>query len=74
MNMKDQLNGKVLRFTPTGNSHIDAILYAVVEASTGYHNANEWDEPGMNGEPSYVQLIQQAADEAADKMDNSNAS
>jgi hypothetical protein len=74
MNMKNHLNGKVLQFQPTGNPHIDAILYAVVEASTGYHNANEWDEPGMDGEPSYVELIQRAADEAADVMDNKNAS
>jgi hypothetical protein len=51
-------------FEPTGNDTIDAILEAVAMAGKGCHHTEDWgikDDAGL----SYVQKIQNAADEAA---------
>jgi hypothetical protein len=56
----------ILDFKYTGNDAVDSILKAVADAAAGYHNANLWNEEGSgnNGE-SYIDLIQIAADKAA---------
>lgn len=48
-------------FTPTGCLPVDRILSAVASAGQGYHNTEDWNE----GNPSPVEKIQAAADEAA---------
>lgn len=54
-------------FAPTGVREIDEILSAVACAGKAYHHTDSWgDEDGS--EPSYIQLIQEAADRAAAKM------
>lgn len=51
-------------FESTGNSGIDAILKAVAAAGEGHHHTENWaDTNGDN--PSYVDNIQSAANEAA---------
>lgn len=51
-------------FAATGVREIDEILSAVACAGKSYHHTEYWsDAPG--GEPSYVELIQEAADRAA---------
>jgi hypothetical protein len=51
-------------FTPTGVRSIDEILSAVACAGKAYHNTCHWGDDDES-EPSYAQLIQEAADRAA---------
>lgn len=58
-----------VRFKETGIKEIDLILERVYSASRAYHHTSGWLEPydelkGENSE-TYVDMIQQAADEAA---------
>lgn len=53
-------------FVPTGVKAVDRILSAVACAGKGFHHTEDWnDELDYYGGKSYVDLIQQAADEAA---------
>jgi hypothetical protein len=54
-----------LSFSGTGSPLIDAILQALESAGDAYHNTVQWDEPAEEGGPSYIELIQQAANAAA---------
>jgi len=55
-------------FAPTGNPDIDLILAAVAAAGKGYHNTEDWEDERYCGGPSYIDLIQEAARLAAEKM------
>lgn len=54
-------------FTPTGVREIDEILSAVACAGKSYHHTENWSDSD-DGEPSWAELIQEAADRAAKKM------
>ena len=57
-------------FDPTGNDAIDRILMAVAWAGKAYHHTDMWNDDsdfGSNGEPTPVDMIQAAANEAAQK-------
>ncbi len=51
-------------FEPTGCDPVDAILEAVARAGKGYHHTESWAD-SYDGNPSYVDKIQSAANEAA---------
>ncbi|MCK5612541.1 hypothetical protein KAR91_62295 [Candidatus Pacearchaeota archaeon] len=55
-----------LYFNKTGNAHIDKILSVLEGAGNAYHHTSEWDDEqdSLNGK-SYLDLIQDAADDAA---------
>lgn len=56
-------------FEPTGVEAIDRILCSVSSAGKAYHHTESWGEPiDRKSATSYVDLIQQAANEAADKL------
>lgn len=59
-------------FTPTGVDEIDKILSAICFAGKGYHHTEGWSEDkedyGDYTGGSYVAWIQNAANEAAKKM------
>lgn len=50
-------------FAPTGDPAIDLILAAVASAGKGYHHTDGWSDDSLG--PSYIELIQEAADRAA---------
>ena len=57
-------------FEPTGVEAIDRILCSVASAGKAYHHTESWSEP-INSQAdmrSHVDLIQQAANEAAEKL------
>lgn len=54
-------------FRSTGIREIDEILSAVACAGKSYHHTSEWGDTG-DGEPSWAEIIQEAADRAAAKM------
>ena len=56
-----------LDFKYTGVKEVDDILAALESAGSGYHNTSQWDEK-EDGEQSYIEMIQEAADKCADKM------
>jgi hypothetical protein len=59
-----RMNAYYYGFTATGVRIVDEILSAVACAGKGYHNTDQWaDDDG--DDPSYAQLIQEAADRAA---------
>lgn len=51
-------------FSATGERVIDEILSAVACAGKAYHHTDNWNDSD-DGEPSYAELIQEAADRAA---------
>ena len=55
-------------FYETGVREIDEILSAVACAGKGYHHTESWGDKAYDGGPSYVELIQEAAVRAADKI------
>lgn len=50
-------------FASTGDPKIDLILAAVAAAGKGYHNTEFWSDDDDG--PSYIDLIQEAANRAA---------
>ena len=65
-----RMNSYYFSFDPTGVPEIDAILSAVAYAAKAYHSTEHWNESGYQfGEGrSYVELIQAAANEAANRL------
>lgn len=56
-------------FSPTGVREIDEILSAVACAGKSYHHTQDWsDWSHEHGEPSWAEIIQEAADRAAEKF------
>lgn len=65
-----RLNAYYFGFESTGSPAIDAILSAVAYAGKGYHNTESWGDESRWGEGrSYVDVIQAAANEAANRVD-----
>lgn len=60
-----RMNAYYYSFRRTGVIEIDRILSAVASAGKGYHHTESWAYVGSDGEPSYIDLIQGAADKAA---------
>lgn len=61
-----RMNAYFYSFTPTGVEGIDKILSAVAQAGKAFHHTNQWSEScEWLGEKSYVDLIQDAANELA---------
>ena len=56
-----------LSFRKTGVKGIDKILSKLEEAGNAYYNTSSWQEETYSGEPSYVEQIQKAADDAANQ-------
>lgn len=54
-------------FTPTGMRCIDEILSAIACAGKAYHHTDRWNDSD-DGEPSYAELIQEAANRAAEAL------
>lgn len=55
-------------FEPTGILIVDRILSAVATAGKRYHHTDSWNDPWTDNETSQVDLIQQAADAAAEQI------
>lgn len=57
-------------FSPVGVSEVDLVLAAVAAAGKGYHHTEDWGDPirGEDGAPSYIDLIQEAANQAAARI------
>lgn len=59
-------------FEPTGVEAIDRILSAIAEAGAGAHNTADWNDAVREVEPfrgaTYVEFIQNAANDAADLL------
>jgi hypothetical protein len=53
-------------FVPTGVQAIDRILAAVARAGKAYHHTESWTD--ADGDMSYVEIIQEAANEAAELL------
>ena len=53
-------------FTFTECDPVDRILHAVARAGKGHHSTEYWADTGNEGEPSYIDRIQDAANIAAD--------
>lgn len=51
-------------FSSTGVREIDEILSAIACAGKSYHSTEHWGDSD-DGEPSWAQIIQEAADRAA---------
>ena len=64
--MKTRTYAYYYSFELTGVESIDAILIAVARAGKAYHSTEFWADKTPE-EPSYVQEIQYAANEAAKK-------
>lgn len=58
--------GGYLRFTKTGNAAVDKILGALEYAGDGQHHTEGWGDEPSPGRPSYIDVIQDAANKAAD--------
>lgn len=54
-------------FSPTGVREVDEILSAVACAGKSYHHTERWGDT-EDGEPSWAQIIQEAADRASAKI------
>ena len=72
MNDKLRMDAYYYGFTPTGVEAIDRILSAVAEAGKAFHLTEDWNErvaafAPFRGE-SYVEFIQNAANDAADLL------
>ena len=67
MNKGDYIKSYFIRFDATGVPEIDDILVAIARAAKAYHSTEgwSWGEPEGSDNPSYLDLIQQAADHAA---------
>lgn len=52
-------------FSMTGVREVDEVLSAVACAGKGYHHTESWADSNDDGEPSYAELIQEAAERAA---------
>ena len=55
-------------FEPTGVLIIDRILSAVATAGKRYHNTEAWNDPWDDNEVPQIDLIQQAAQAAAEQI------
>ena len=64
-NAKTQFRAYYYTFLGTGCVPIDSILAHIANAGGAYHDTSQWDDD----EPSYIDLIQKAANEAADEHD-----
>lgn len=62
-----RMNAYYYGFTPTGVREIDEILSAVACAGKAYHHTDNWADSDKD-EPSWADLIQEAADRAAAKI------
>ncbi len=62
-----RMNAYYYGFRPTGVRAVDEILSAVACAGKAYHHTDAWCD-GYGDEPSYVELIQEAADRAANLL------
>ena len=58
------MNAYYYSFEPTGLECIDKILEAVARAGKGAHHTEDWEDFG------YIDKIQEAANEARDKIMN----
>lgn len=67
MSKRTTVHAYYYSFELTGVEHIDAILRLVARAGQGSPNTEFWDDPTVleEGEPTYVERIQNAADKAA---------
>lgn len=65
-----RMDGYYISFEGTGSRLIDLILSAIAVAGKGYHHTEGWNEPayGADEGASYVDLIQDAADDAATEI------
>lgn len=64
-----RMNAYYYGFRPTGEIKIDQILSRVAEAGKAYHHTSGWTDPMIDdASRSYVDLIQEAADEAAREL------
>ena len=73
-NDKLNLNAYYYSFDRTGVLVIDRILAAVARAGKAYHHTEDWTDQYPDGSPSQVELIQQAADSAAEEFRALNGS
>lgn len=69
-----RLNAYYFSFDSTGSPIIDAILSAVAYAGKSYHHTESWaNDSRWNEGRSYVDVIQAAANEAANKLTAADA-
>ncbi len=68
MDEKLQLSAYYYSFHATNVLAIDEILSAVARAGKGHHHIKYWADPCGDDKPSYIEKIQQAADEAAQAL------
>ncbi len=62
------LNAYYYSFEPTGVIEIDRILEAVAMAGKAYHNTDGWRNTSYEEGKTYVDLIQDRAKEAAERL------
>ena len=61
----DWIDSYFIGFEATGNPKIDAILVAIAKAGKAYHSTEGWNDDRWEGDGSYLEAIQQAANDAA---------
>jgi hypothetical protein len=67
IDLKELNMGGYLEFDSTGVKEVDSILSAIENAGDGYHHTSQWGE-SENGDKSYIDFIQDAANKCADKI------
>lgn len=72
--MSDEIESYYFSFKPTGVDEIDRILIEIALAGKCYHSTSGWGErdEGLNGGKSHIDLIQEAANNAATELNNLN--
>ncbi|GGD11756.1 hypothetical protein [Aureimonas glaciei] len=62
------MNAYYFGFNETGCRPVDEILSAVAQAGKGYHHTEDWTTPLHGTNTSYADMIQEAANRAANSL------